>query len=177
MTAIRIGADSASRRRLCEGLPIHGVPVLFRGTATTIDHMKSFVGPSVFRTPSSIEDWRHSLERACALVADDFPKRLAKMDDSDLIEGIYVKIEDDERVVDRLKWVRPGFVQTILAADEHWQSRFPVPNLLEVRTDVFPSHLARRIGDAPVYDADNPSSWAPWIRSVPEASATSRRMR
>lgn len=155
--------DTPSRRALCEGLPICSVPVLYQGPALTLDHMKSLVGPSVFRTPPEVEDWRHSLRRACALVGDDFEKRLEKMDASDLIEGVYVKVERDGRTIDRLKWVRTGFLQAIQAADEHWQSRFPVPNLLEAQTDVFPAHLARRPGAPADYDADQPWLWAPWI--------------
>jgi hypothetical protein len=131
--------------------------------------MKSLIGPSAFRTPVEIEDWRESLRRACAIVGDDFDKRLSKMDVSGLIEGIYIKVERDGRTVDRLKWVRSGFVQTILTADEHWQSRFPVPNLLEAQTDVFPAYLARRPGAAPEYDADRPWLWAPWIAPVDAA--------
>lgn len=155
--------DTPCRRELCQGLPIHSVPVLYRGPARTLGHMNSLVGSSVFRTPPEIEDWRHSLRRACAMVGDDFDKRLAKMDPSGLIEGVYIKVERDGQTVDRLKWVRPGFIQAIQGADEHWQSRFPVPNLLEACSDVFPAHLARRPGVAEAYDADQPWLWAPWI--------------
>lgn len=157
--------DTPSRRKLCDGLPIHSVPVLYEGPAQTLAHMKSFVGPSVFRTPIEVADWRDSLRYACSLVNDDYDQRLSKMDQSDEIEGIYIKIEKDGRVVDRLKWVRPGFLQTILSADEHWQSRFKVPNLLEAQTDVFPAYVARRTGLPPQYDADRPWEWAPWIVS------------
>lgn len=159
--------DTPSRRRLCAGLPICSVPVLYQGQARTLEHMKSLVGPSVFRTPPEIEDWQHSLRRACALVGDDFAKRLAKMDLSGRIEGVYVKLERDGRTVDRLKWVRTGFLQAIHAADEHWQSRFPVPNLLEAQADVFPAHLARRPGLPMDYDPNQPWLIAPWIAATP----------
>lgn len=136
--------DTPSRRKLIEGLPIASVPVLYEGPARTLEHMKSFIGPSVFRTSPEVADWRDDLRHACGLVGDDYEKRLPKMDASDLIEGIYIKVERDGRTVDRMKWVRHGFMQTILDADEHWQSRFPVPNLLDRETDVFPSYLVRR---------------------------------
>lgn len=157
--------DTPSRRELCQGLPICSVPVLYQGLARDLEHMKSLVGPSVFSTPCEIEDWKVSLHKACALVGDDYSKRLPKMDDSRVIEGIYIKLEQDGKTVDRLKWVRTGFLQAIQSADEHWQSRFPVPNLLEAQTDVFPLYLARRSGLIDAYDADQPWLWAPWILS------------
>lgn len=164
--------DTGRRRELCRGLPIHAVPVVYRGPATTLAHMKSLVGPSAFRSPPEVADWRDSLRRACGLVDDDYAKRLEKMDASEVIEGIYVKVERDGRVVDRLKWVRPGFVQAIQAADEHWQSRFPVPNLLAGVADVFPAHLARV--PAPLtatYDPDEPESWPRLSAGLPPVRA------
>jgi hypothetical protein len=156
--------DTTARWRLCQGLPVVSVPAVFMGPVTTLEHMKSFVGDSVFRTPPQIADWRESLRHACSLVGDDYEKRLTKIDDSGHIEGIYIKIERDGRVVDRLKWVRPGFLQTILAADEHWQSRFPVPNLLGAQADIFPGHLVRDRNASPVpYDSSKPWEYAPWI--------------
>jgi len=169
-TVLGVFLDTQSRRELCAGLPICSVPVLYHGPALTLAHMKSLIGPSVFRTSAVIEDWRQSLRRACALVGDDYEKRLPKMDASDQIEGIYVKVEAEGRAVDRLKWVRSGFLQAIQGADEHWQSRFPVPNLLEAQADVFPGYLARRPGPAPTYDPDRPWLWAPWL-AAPEATA------
>jgi hypothetical protein len=169
--------DTPSRRKMCDGLPISSVPVLYQGPIVDLAHMKSLVGKSAFRTPNEIEDWRESLAKACSLVGDNFADRLKKMDSGDLIEGIYVKLEKDGKTVDRLKWVRPGFVQAIKAADEHWQSRFPVPNLLEAQVDVFPGYLARRQGVRSDYDADAPWSWAPWIAgySPEDTSIIARR--
>jgi hypothetical protein len=168
--------DTPARRELCRGLPIVSVPVLYQGPFIDRGHALNLVGPSLFRTPESSvgdrndwsmldegERWQEDLRRACALVGDDFPARLQKMDHSGLSEGLYVKLERDGEVVGRFKWVRPGFTQTILSSDEHWQSRFPVPNLLSHPTDCFPLHLARSQQPGPVsYDPDNPWEWGPW---------------
>lgn len=175
--------DTSSRRELLAGLPVHSVPVLARaGKPMAYGDMVGMVCHSAFKTPDTLDDayadllagqgrWKDSLRRACALVGDDFGKRLAKMDGTDMSEGLYVKLERDGEVVGRYKWVRPGFTQVILAADEHWQSRFPVPNLLEAPADGFPLHLARSRQPAPAgYDADKPWEWAPWTPASPASS-------
>lgn len=131
--------DTASRHALCAGLPITSVPVLYEGEARDLAHLRSLVTRSLYQTP----DWRDAMSDACALQGDDFERRLAKMDTSDLAEGIYVKVEKGGFVVDRLKWVRETFVQTLIDGDEHWQSRFPVPNLLREASDSYPAFLAR----------------------------------
>ena len=174
--AIEDWLDTETRRALCAGLPIASVPVLYRGPPIGMRDMMSLLGPSVFRTPripsSGAPDWaaavaaeprwEDDLLRSCALVGDDPVKRLAKLDREDRSEGHYLKVERGGRVIGRYKWVRPGFVQTILGADEHWQSRFPVPNLLEAPVAGYPAFLARTRGAAPAYDPDDPRSWAPW---------------
>ena len=161
--------DTPRRRELCAGLPIAAVPVLYRGRARDLTHLKSLVGPSCFKTPASVGSWAVNLARACKLVGDDVSARQVKLDPSDLAEGIYIKVERDGHVIDRLKWVRPSFTQAILDADEHWHSRFPVPNLLDAPTDMFPPHLARAEASARSFDSDAPWQWAPWIVARPPA--------
>jgi hypothetical protein len=172
--------DTPSRRALCDGLPIRSVPVLYRGPGQGAAHMRSLIGQSVFKSPepggsswagvSQGERWEDDLLRSCALVGDDFEKRLAKMDRGSLGEGLYGKLERDGEVLLRFKWVRPGFIQTILDADEHWQSRFPVPNLLLGPVVGLPSYLARQSQavDEPGYDPDRPWLWAPWTPAKPK---------
>lgn len=161
------------RHAICEGLPIASVPVLYSGPAIDLSHMKSFAGWSCFRTPDlpgmDETGWRENMKKACDLVGDDYDARLAKMEVSGRMEGIYIKVERDGHVVDRYKWVNPDFVQTIRDANEHWQSRFPVPNLLLCEADIFPRHLVSsppgsRDGVRP-YAAAEPDGWAPWINS------------
>ena len=46
------------------------------------------------------------------------------------MEGLYIKVEENGQVVDRLKFVRPSFLQTILESQTHWLDRPIVPNQL-----------------------------------------------
>ncbi len=58
-------------------------------------------------------------------------------DESDKMEGLYLKVESDGEVVERFKWVRHGFLQTVAAADNHWLDRPVVPNLLAADVEIF----------------------------------------
>ncbi len=49
-------------------------------------------------------------------------------DPSDLAEGLYLKVEEEGRVVERYKFVRASFVNTILDSGTHWLRRPVVPN-------------------------------------------------
>jgi hypothetical protein len=46
------------------------------------------------------------------------------------MEGLYLKIEDDERVLERLKWVRGSFLNSLVDSGSHWLDRPIVANRL-----------------------------------------------
>ncbi len=46
------------------------------------------------------------------------------------MEGLYIKIEAGGAVAGRYKYVRPGFLQTVLDSGSHWQERPLLPNQL-----------------------------------------------
>jgi hypothetical protein len=46
------------------------------------------------------------------------------------MEGLYLKVEEGGRVVERYKWVRPEFLQAILDSGEHWADGPIEPNRL-----------------------------------------------
>jgi hypothetical protein len=46
------------------------------------------------------------------------------------MEGLYLKVEEEGRVVERYKWVRPEFLQAILDSGQHWADRPIEPNRL-----------------------------------------------
>ena len=59
-------------------------------------------------------------------------RQCRETDSSKLMEGLYIKIEEDGQVVDRLKYVRASFVQTVEVSETHWLDRPIVPNGLAV---------------------------------------------
>lgn len=161
-----------ARQELCHGLPIMSVPILYSGNKTDLRHLKSVAGPSCFQTPGILSDyglggddlaWTENLRKSCNLVGDDYNERIKKMVSLPKMEGVYIKLERDGKTIDRYKWVNPDFTQTIKASNEHWQSRFPVPNLLGEQTDCFPCHLTSYNDGMTTqneeYNCNHPQDW------------------
>lgn len=127
--------STPARHALLDGSPVISVPVVKEGWPKSRKDLAAAVGVSAYRTP----DWRDSLAEAAERAGVDPAAALAEGGDSDLAEGLYVKIEKDDRVVDRLKWVRPGFLQTILESGSHWHSRPIIRNGLSGGVDILAS--------------------------------------
>jgi RNA ligase len=118
--------STARRRELLAGLPLVSVPVLHAGPATTLAALTAHAGPSTCRTPG----WRSALATAATVAGCDPARVAAETDRDDAMEGLYLKIEDQDQVVRRLKWVRPSFLTSILDSGTHWLDRPIVVNRL-----------------------------------------------
>lgn len=60
----------------------------------------------------------------------DPARAAAETDSSDQMAGLYLKVEEHDRVVGRCKWVRPGFLQALLDSGSHWADRPIIANRL-----------------------------------------------
>lgn len=121
------------RAALLEGLPIVRVPVLFSGVHRSPEDLPALVGPSPYRTPT----WRTALREEALAAGIDPERALRESDDSDLAEGLYLKIEDDGVVIERLKWIRPGFATAVRDSGTHWMNRPILPNRLREGVDLW----------------------------------------
>jgi len=45
-------------------------------------------------------------------------------------EGFYVKVEDDEKVLERFKWIEPKFFNDVIS-DKHWREKLLKKNILK----------------------------------------------
>jgi len=74
-----------------------------------------------------------------AVAAGADPVRVAETetDRSDLAEGLYIKWEQDGKVVERYKWVRRDFLNAILDSGSHWRDRPLIVNGLRDDVDIF----------------------------------------
>ena len=126
--------STEARRAILKGSPVVSVPVLYAGIAPRrLEELLEFIRPSLAKSPG----WAEALKEA-ALHAGVKPERAAaETDPSSLSEGLYLKVEEDGLVVERLKWVRGDFLQCIAQNDTHWHSRPIIVNGLAPGVDLF----------------------------------------
>ncbi|MBO0759431.1 MAG: RNA ligase family protein [Bradyrhizobiaceae bacterium] len=125
--------DTAARRELLSKLPIVSVPVLHEGTLRTLTSLSDMITRSVFKSPR----WRQTLDKCAEEQPHDLDTVRNQTDWSDLMEGLYIKVEEAGVVVDRLKFVRHDFLTTVVNSKSHWQTRPILPNLLAPGVTLF----------------------------------------
>lgn len=118
--------DTPSRRELLKDLPISSVPVLAAGTFTDREDILRYLGDSNYISANHMERLRAEAEQM-GLDADQI---LRETDASRTMEGIYIKVEENGEVVDRMKFVRRSFLQTVETSQTAWLNRPIVPNLI-----------------------------------------------
>ena len=118
--------DTPSRHQMLAGLPVVSVPVIRRKTFQKKEELLNLIGHSVYITDNHFEN----LERYCNENGLDSYTICGETDRSTTMEGLYIKVEENGQVTDRLKFVRPSFLQTILESQTHWLDRPIVPNQL-----------------------------------------------
>ena len=137
--------STEARRSLLTGLPVMPVPVVHEGELTSVDQLNTMVRSTHYKS----DNWRNALAKA-VVQSNSRPDMVEQQtEDSDLAEGLYIKLENGERVQDRFKFVRADFHQAIQASDGHWHDRPILPNALIDGVDIF----APRLGVEGAYDA------------------------
>ncbi|SEQ68875.1 RNA ligase [Lentzea xinjiangensis] len=116
--------STPERRRLLAHTPVVSVPVLHEGPLRTVKDLIALIGPSTCRTPR----WRDALVEAARAAGQDPDVVAAETDSDDDMEGLYIKVEEDGRTIERYKWVRPTFLTAVLDSGSHWQDRPILPN-------------------------------------------------
>ncbi len=105
---------------------IAAVKVLHSGPLPTLSALQALLGPSHFIAP----DHRDQLRAAAQAAGLDPEQVLRESDPSGLMEGLYIKVEENGTVIGRYKYVRPGFLQIVLDSGSHWMDRPLLPNRL-----------------------------------------------
>lgn len=126
--------DTPMRHALLAELPVVSVPVLFSGAAPRrLQELLALIGPSLARSVQ----WRHAFEQAVQRQQLDRELCWRQTDPSDCSEGLYIKVEEGGRTLERYKFVRADFVQVILNSGSHHSERPIVPNGLREGVDIF----------------------------------------
>jgi hypothetical protein len=125
--------STPQRRQLLRGLPIVSMPVLRAGKFSRLADITRLVAPSLYKSAA----WRETLRAAAASRGLDVERAVRETDGSDDMEGLYLKHEDDTRVIGRYKWIRPSFLTSVVDSGSHWLARPIIPNHLADGVDLF----------------------------------------
>lgn len=116
--------DTPSRHTLLKDLPISSVPVLAQGLFPGTEAIVQYLGNSNYISEHHLD---HLREDALKLNLDA-DRVCRETDASRTMEGIYIKVEENGHVVDRMKYVRASFLQTVEESQTHWLDRPIIPN-------------------------------------------------
>ncbi len=119
--------DTDARKKITEPMGIiSSVPVLARGVFKTKESILSYLGNSNYITENHIEVLKGLAQKQGL----DVERQVRETDPSLSMEGLYIKAEDGGVVLQRVKYVRHSFYQSVNASGTHWQKRPIIPNQL-----------------------------------------------
>ncbi len=118
--------DTPSRRELLKGLPIYSVPILASGKFDSLEKVLSYITTSNYKTENNKQNLLKTINDL-TLNVDDC---LKETDLSPLMEGLYIKVEENGVVVDRMKYVRYSFTQPDSVTSLKWLNKTIIPNKL-----------------------------------------------
>lgn len=138
--------DTPSRHEMLSGLPVVSAPVLKRGAFSSLSEMTRLLGPSNYIREGHID----RLRAYCLRAGEDSESRSAETDPSIIMEGLYIKLEEDGFVKERMKYVRASFLQGVAESETHWLNRPIIPNQLRYPLEaLFSERLPDGNGTAP----------------------------
>lgn len=120
--------NTPSRQKLTAQMPVVSVPVLAEGVFHTKAELIATLGPSRYIHKGHME----LLRRKAAELGLDADRQFQETDSSGLMERLYIKVEENGEVTERLKYVRTEFLQRVNFSDSHWLDRPIIPNGLAV---------------------------------------------
>ena len=120
--------DTASRRKMLNGMPVVSVPVLGDGVFSSKEKLLELLGNSAYISGEQ----RQNLYRSAEELGLDPEKACNETELSGTMEGLYIKVEENCEVVDRMKFVRAAFLQTVDFSEKHWIDKPIIPNQLAV---------------------------------------------
>ena len=119
--------DTDARKVLTQEMKIvHSAPVLARGVFRTKESILSYLGNSNYITENHIEVLRNLALRQGL----DVERQVRETDPALTMEGLYIKVESEGEVKQRMKFVRHSFYQCVNLSGSHWQQRPIIPNQL-----------------------------------------------
>lgn len=104
---------------------IKQVPVVGWLKPSRLDQLTNLISRPAYQS----NKWQSALRQKCGMLDQNFDQVLAQTDQSELMEGLYIKHEDDNKVLGRYKYVRYEFLNTILKSGSHLIDREILHNI------------------------------------------------
>jgi len=121
--------DTPTRQKMLKDFPfIHSVKVLENNIKTKEDLIKK-ITQSYFITDNKNENLAQEIMKQGQFHNQN--EIFNQTDSSNLMEGLYIKVEEDGIVKERYKFVRQGFLQVVADSESHWLDRPIIPNKLK----------------------------------------------
>jgi hypothetical protein len=122
------------RKTFLTALPfVISVKVVYAGQIKGAAQLVHMIVPSHFINAQP----QQRLQVLCQEKGLDFAQVLKETDVSGLMEGLYLKVEEDGIVQERYKYVRQTFLQTVSDSESHWLDRPLLPNCLKAGITLF----------------------------------------
>lgn len=125
--------STARRNDLLDRAIITAVPVLEEGQDLDREKAHGLINESLYKSST----WRDRLFEAARAQSLDVDRVDRETDHLDLAEGLYIKVEEDEIVKARYKFIRPSFLTAVTNSEGHWLDRPILPNTLADGVDIF----------------------------------------
>lgn len=110
--------STEARQTLLKSLPqIKSVPVLASGRFSSLEQVLAYLTNSCYISDQHLAN----LKKSCDMVGEDYQKILAETDQTQAMEGLYIKVEQGGQVLDRVKFVRANYFQPV--DDGSWFKR------------------------------------------------------
>lgn len=123
----KVFLSTTARQNLLKDLPIASVPILATGKFDRIEDILKYLQESNYIS----DDYANNLLVTANNLNLDFEKIKLETEMSKMMEGLYIKVESENIVLERLKYVRYSFLQTIISSETHWLDRPIIPNKLQ----------------------------------------------
>lgn len=136
--------DTPARHALLAPLPVAHVPVLYSGTLHSREALLKLLGRSRYISGQHLVHLREDARRE----GQDEERICRETDASNTMEGLYIKVEENGEVVERVKFVRQSFLQTVEASQTHWLERAIIPNRIRCGVEELFMPTLRTKGDA-----------------------------
>lgn len=126
--------DTDRRQGLLDRLPfVVSTRLIMRAVMPSLTSIIDLMAPSPFVG----HEFLCRLQECCEASGLKTDQVLRETDQTGLMEGLYLKVEEGGLVTARCKYVRPGFRTAVLDSQSHWKNRPIIPNCLRQGVSLF----------------------------------------